>query len=154
MKQILSIISGILMIAALNAQEQSKAETLKTFLDGLITVQADEINQHEPLVTIREMASSGADKTIQLTRENIGTSLNELDDYSDAIIIVGKHTIARITNTDDCRQSGAWGACMPMGNGFVQKQGQLISHDNYINFIIGVPDSQERTLYLFNQTAD
>ena len=151
MKQILTIITGMLMFATINAQEQTKAETLKTFLSGVLTFQAEEINQHEPLITIRELAASDADKTIRLSKDNIGTSLDELGNYSDAIIIVGKHTIARITDADDCQQSGAWDACMPKGKGFVQKQGKLIEHDNYINFIIGVPDSQERTLYLFKQ---
>ena len=151
MKQILTIIAGMLMLASLNAQEQTKAETLKSFLSGVLTFQADEINQHEPLISIRELAASGADKTIQLNKDNIGTSMDELGNYNDAVIIVGKHTIARITDSDDCRQSGAWGDCMPKGKGFVQKQGKLIEHENYINYIIGVPDSQERTLYLFKR---
>lgn len=151
MKQILTLIAGMMLFATLNAQEQSKAEVLKTFLDGVITFQADEINQHEPLISIRELASDKAAKTIQLSKDNIGTSLDELGNYPNAIIIVGKHTIVSITDADDCQQSGAWDTCMPKGKGFVQKQGKLIEHENYINYIIGVPDSQERTLYLFKR---
>jgi hypothetical protein len=149
MKQILLIIAGMLMITTPKAQEQSKAETLKSFLDGTIAFNASDINQHEPLISLRKLASENADKTIQLTKENIRTSIEEMKDYSSAVVIVGKHTIAKITSVDDCQQSGAWGVCMPKSTGYVQKQGQLITHDNYLNFIIGVPDSQERTLYLF-----
>jgi hypothetical protein len=149
MKQILTFIAGILMIAGLHAQEVTKAETLKVFLNGVITFKADEINQHEPLSSIRELAASNAAKTILLSKENIVSALDELANYSDAVIIVGGHTIAMITDAGNCQQSGAWGACMPKAKGFVQKQGKLIAHENYINFIIGVPDSQERTMFLF-----
>ncbi len=149
MKQILTSIAVLLLCASLSAQDQSKVETLKTFLDGAIAFNAADINQHEPLISIRELAAAKADKAVELNKENIETGINQMKDYSNAIIIVGKHTIAKISDIEDCQQSGAWGACMPKATGYVQKQGQLIAHDNYLNFIIGVPDSQERTLYLF-----
>lgn len=149
MKNIFALIVLAFFSVNLCAQSATKAETLKSFLNGVITFNAEDINQHEPLITIRELAETNADKSIQLTKENIESSITEMKDFSNAVIIVGKHTIAKISNIEECQQSGAWGACMPKATGFVQKQGQLISHDNYLNFIIGVPDSQERTLYLF-----
>lgn len=149
MKNLIALTAFLLVFFGLSAQEASKAETLKTFLEGTISFNASEINQHEPLISIRELAVAKADKRVQLTRENIASSITEMKDYKAAIIIVGKHTIVKITDAQNCQQSGTWGACMPKAKGFVQKQGKLIEHENYINFIIGVPDSQERTLYLF-----
>ncbi len=149
MKNLLALLAIAFCFSNLIAQDASKAETLKNFLKGTIDFNAADINQHEPLISLRKQAAAEADHAAELTKENIGTSIQEMKDYSNAIIIVGKHTIVKITDVDDCRQSGAWGACMPKATGYVQKQGQLISHDNYLNYIIGVPDSQERTLYLF-----
>jgi hypothetical protein len=149
MKNLFTLAIALFLVINLSAQDKTKAETLKSFLDGTIAFNAEDINQHEPLISLRKLADENADKTVQLTKENIGSSIDEMKDYSSAVVIVGKHTIAKITDIDDCQQSGAWGACMPKATGYVQKQGQLISHDNYINFIIGVPDNQERTLFLF-----
>lgn len=149
MKNLLALVVMVFCVMNLSAQDATKAETLNLFLDGTVTFNAEDINQHEPLISLRKLAASNADKIIQLTHENIVKSIQEMKDFSHAIIIVGKHTIVKITDVEDCQQSGAWGACMPKATGYVQKQGQLIAHDNYINFIIGVPDSQERTLYLF-----
>ena len=49
----------------------------------------------------------------------------------------------------DCIQSGSWGACMPYAKGYIKK-GSLIEKEDYINNIIGIPDSQLRKVYLFN----
>lgn len=149
MKRTITLLLTVMIMTGLSAQDKTKAQTLQSFLNGIITFNAAEINQHEPLISIRELAGAKADKKISLDKNNIETALSEIGDYSHAIIIVGKHTIVKITDASDCQASGSWGACMPMGTGFVQKAGHLISHENYINFIIGIPDSQERTLYLF-----
>lgn len=149
MKKIIAFLFAVMIMTGLSAQDKTKAQILQSFLNGVITFNAADINQHEPLISIRELAAEKAGKKISLTKDNIESALKEIGNYSNAIIIVGKHTIVKITDASDCQASGSWGACMPMGDGYVQKAGHLISHENYINFIIGIPDSQERTLYLF-----
>jgi hypothetical protein len=130
--------------------QQTKVDILKGFLNGIIMLDDNVIGQQEPIADIAEVAAKTAAKTIALTKENIASALNEAKSYKSCIIITGRHTIAKITDHNDCVQSGAWGACMPAGAGYIQKSGGLNQTDGYINNIIGVPDGQVRTLYLFN----
>ncbi len=150
MKTILSITIALLFTVSSFAQEKTNVETFKTFLDGIVDFQTVNINNAEPLVDITGLADSKADKKIMLTKENIQSAMDEIGKYKNAIIIVGLHTIVKITDAPNCQQSGSWGACMPFGKGLIQKFGILEQKENYINYIIGIPDGQERTLYLFN----
>ena len=150
MKTILSITIALLFTVSTFAQEKTKVETLKTFLDGIVTTETATIDEAEPLVGIKALADSKADKKIMLTKESIQSDLDEIGKYKSAIIIVGQHTIVKITDAPNCQQSNSWGACMPFGKGLIQKAGSFEQKENYINYIIGIPDSQERTLYLFN----
>ena len=150
MKTILSITIALLFTVSTFAQEKTKVETLKTFLDGIVTTETATIDEAEPIVGIKALADSKADKKIMLTKESIQSDLDEIGKYKSAIIIVGLHTIVKVTDAPNCQQSGSWGACMPYGKGLIQKAGSLEQKENYINYIIGIPDSQERTLYLFN----
>lgn len=130
--------------------QQTKVDILKGFLNGIIMLDDNAIGQQEPIADIAEVAAKTAAKTIELTKENIASALNEAKSYKNCIIITGRHTIVKITNHNDCAQSGAWGACMPAGVGYIQKGGVLNQTDGYINNIIGMPDEKVRTLYLFN----
>lgn len=150
MKTLLSITIAFIFSVSLFAQEQSKTETLKTFLNGIIAFQNDDVNEAEPLRDIKILADSKADKKIELTKDNAQAALDEISSFKNAVIIVGGHTIVKITDAKNCKQSGAWAACMPFGNGLIQKSGAFVSKEDYINNIIGIPDTQERTLYLFN----
>jgi len=150
MKTFLSITIALLFTLCSFAQEKTKVETLKTFLDGTITFQNSEVNESEPLIDIKALAEKQAEKKIALTKESISAALDDIKKYNHAIIIVGKHTIAKITDAPNCKDSGSWGACMPFGKGLIQKSGAFKAEENYINYIIGIPDSQERLLYLFN----
>ncbi|MCF8365770.1 MAG: hypothetical protein K9H16_08315 [Bacteroidales bacterium] len=150
MKTMLSLTIAFIFSVSLFGQEQSKTTTLKTFLAGIITFQDGDVNEAEPLINIKILADSNADKKIELTKENILAALDEIGKYKNAVIIVGIHTIVKITDAKNCKQSGAWAACMPFGSGLIQKSGAFISSEDYINNIMGIPDSQKRTLYLFN----
>ncbi len=130
--------------------QQNKVETLKGFLNGIIVLDENVVSEQEPIADIAKLAAKTAVKSIELTKENIATALNEAKSYKNCLIITGSHTIAKITDHNDCTQSGAWGACMPAGAGYIQKSGVLNQTEGYINNIIGVPDGQKRTLYLFN----
>ena len=64
-------------------------------------------------------------------------------------IIVANHTVIKITDFNDCKPSASWGTCMPMAEGYIKK-GVLQHEKDYCNNIIGLPDNQKRTLYLFD----
>ncbi len=131
-------------------QSTSKVETLTTFLDGITAFQEADFSEAEPLADIKILADTKAAKKIVLTKESIQTALDELANYNKAIIIVGNHTIVKITDHKNCKASGAWGAFMPFGKGLIQKAGVFEPSEDYINNIIGIPDGQERILYLLN----
>ena len=138
----------ILIGFSLSAQN-TKVEVLKEFLSGTVNLNEDAIDLGQPIITINEKAEQQADKTIELTKENIKETLELAKDYKTCIITVGVHTIVKITDFDDCSPSGAWRACMPMGKGYVQKAGVLNELNDYIKNIIGRPGSQERKVFLF-----
>jgi predicted DNA-binding protein (UPF0251 family) len=127
----------------------SKTDTMTAFVEGIIELEGEKINDNEPLISIREIASKQAAKTIQITKGNIEPALQEARSYKHAIIMIGKHTIVKITDFNDCKKSTSWGTSMPYGKGYIQKNG-LNSTSDYLNNIIGVPDKQARTLFLFN----
>jgi hypothetical protein len=95
------------------------------------------------------LASKKADKVFDLTKENIAEVLAEAKNYTTCIITVGVHTIFKVTDFADCSPSGAWGACMPMGKGYIQNEGVLTEVRDYLKNIIGRPGSQERKVFLF-----
>jgi hypothetical protein len=64
------------------------------------------------------------------------------------IVVVEQHTFAKFSDTKKCNMSGSWGACMPYAEGYIQSGG-LKGINDYINNIIGKPDAQNRTLYIF-----
>jgi hypothetical protein len=140
----------LVFFATQSFAQQSNIATLQSLLRDLITIDASSANQSEPIITISELASAKADKSIVITKDNIGSVLAEAKNYKTSFIIVGKHTIVKITDLNNCTQSNAWATCMPKGVGYIQKGGDLINEEDYINNIIGIPDSQKRTLFLFN----
>jgi len=102
-----------------------------------------------PIISFKNFANSKADKSISLTKTNISSSLIKAKEFKYCIITVGNHTIVKILDFDNCKQSGSWGACMPHAEGYIKK-GELKYKKDYINNIIGLPDTQKRTMYLFN----
>jgi len=140
----------LVFLAAQTFSQDSKIQTLQSLLGDVITIDANSANTSEPIITVSELASSKADKRIEITKDNIQSALADAKKYKASFIIVGKHTIVKITDLNDCSESNAWGVCMPKGLGYIQKGGELNKEENYINYIIGIPDSQKRTLFLFN----
>lgn len=139
----------LFMSISVMAGAQSNTDTIATFLDGIINFQETEVNDHNPIITVGDLAAQQADTVLTLTGENVSATFNKAMDYTHALIVVGIHTVVLVTSWEDCAQSGAWGVCMPMGEGFV-KQGTLDKESGYINNIIGIPDNQDRKVYLFN----
>ncbi|PRZ00086.1 hypothetical protein BY457_107148 [Marinilabilia salmonicolor] len=144
-KLFLALFISIPMVAA----AQSNTETITTFLEGIINFQEVEVNDHNPIISIGELAAQQADTTIVLTGENVSETFDKAMNYNHSLIVVGIHTAVLVSSWEDCTPSGAWDACMPMGEGFV-KRTALEKETGYINNIIGIPDNQERKVYLFN----
>lgn len=153
MKMILKPILGLLVMCCIFANyscdsKTAKADTLTSFLEGVIDTQGSKINLNEPIISIRTLAQAQAEKSIQLSKANINAALNDAREYKYALIIVGKHTLLKITDFDDCKKSTSWGANMPYAEGYVQKDG-LTKKSDYLNQLIGKPDSQSCVMYLF-----
>ncbi len=147
------ILPLIIVVVAIGCGSDKNVENT----DGNNTVVADflehvesfeAIEEAAPVAYFEELVSNAADETINLSKDNINDVLETAKSYSHIVIIVEDHTIVRVDDVTDCQQSGSWGACMPIGEGYIKK-GDLEYQDDYINNIIGRPDSQARTAYLF-----
>ncbi|MGQ1946799.1 hypothetical protein ACT3CD_06825 [Geofilum sp. OHC36d9] len=147
MKKAFIILLFIILVLP-NTKSQSNVEQIKDLLTGIINFEGSEITEDQPIHSFSRIASQQADTMLAITNQNIAQILTYSKSYQHGIITVGQHTIVRIDNWDKCRQSGAWKTCMPYGQGFVKK-GELKAINDYINNIIGIPDSQRRTLFLF-----
>ncbi|TAJ15662.1 hypothetical protein DMA11_00195 [Marinilabiliaceae bacterium JC017] len=129
---------------------QTKAETITQFMNDIVSVEGEQIQEGEPIASINTLAEQKAAKSIVLTKENVKDVLEEAKNYKNCVITVGCHTIVKLTSLTDCIQSGSWGTCMPKGEGFVQKRG-LNPKNDYINNIIGRPDAQKRMVFFFDK---
>lgn len=138
----------VLNITQLKAQ-LSDAETMKTFLKEIPALANEKASSYQTIQGFNTIAGQKAVKTVTLTGENMKTALTDAKQYKHCIITVGVHTIVKVTDFKNCSQSGSWGACMPYGKGYIRKGGFTEKND-YINNIIGRPDSQVRTMFLFN----
>jgi hypothetical protein len=101
-----------------------------------------------PIPTFIEEAKQTSDNWHLLTKENINDLLVKAKKYSHCVITTGDHTIVKITALENCQQSASWGACIPFAEGYVKKD-NLVHQANYMNYIIGKPDAQERIIFLF-----
>ena len=145
MKKITTSLFSFLFLLAISSNAQDNGqETMKQFVKDIPALSTENIT------TIGDLAAAAqknASKTIELTKENMAQSLKDAEGKT-CIIIVENHTIVRFSDVKKCRQSGAWGACMPYGEGYI-KSGAFTSTNDYINNIIGIPDTQKRTLFVF-----
>lgn len=150
MKKITTIIFGVLVLSfsQLNGQN-SDGETMKEFLKGIAAFDSENSSSLSTIQRFDAIAGQKAAKSVSITSENIKDALKEAKQYKYCIITVEEHTIVKVTDYENCSQSGSWGICMPYGEGFIRK-GSLLANKDYINNIIGKPDSQARMMYLFN----
>ena len=133
--------------AKTNSEDQNKVETFLYDFENL--EKQEKVPSDEVMNNFRNTLSAIADMEESLGKENIKSFLERAKNYKHCVIIVGDHTIVKVEDLDDCKQSGSWGSCMPMGEGYIRK-GEWVSQKDYINNIIGLPDARERIGYLFN----
>ncbi len=144
-------IFALLLVTLLSLQimaQKAKDVTIIEFTKGVVSFQEGELNQHSPIVSFNKIAYAQAAKSIVITKDNLASSLLEAAAYKTCIITVGTHTITKVIDLNKKVRSGSWACKIPYGEGYVQK-GELIYKKDYLNNIIGVPDSQRRMMFLF-----
>lgn len=156
MKKILTI---IILTTILSCQPKNKTAEVNTetettskttivsdFLTDISSL--EKIEGENPIVLFQSAAENKADKVMTISKENIEEVLTTAKDYNNLVIITGDHTLVKVTDVENCKPSGSWAACMPFGSGYIKK-GALSFKEDYINNIIGLPDSQVRKAYFF-----
>lgn len=141
----------LLSIISCNSDQSTESGNITNTVvtDFLAQVESFEaIDDKVPVTYFETMAHEAADDIMDLSKDNVQEVLEAAKNYSHCVIIVEDHTIVKIENVENCKQSGSWGACMPMAEGYIKK-GDLEYQEDYINNIIGIPDSQTRTAFLF-----
>lgn len=149
MKKNSTILLLLLFFVCIACSQNKKPEKIKRAVDEVIEINSEELSGSQPISQLAKAAAEKADKTISINKSNISQSLDEARKYNKVLIIVGNHTLVKIKDFDDCQKSTAWGTCMPKGEGLTQKDGDFKKKTDYINNLIGLPDKQTRTMYLF-----
>jgi len=149
MKKLIFTISTLALVACAGSPKEAanSSEVVTAFIDAPKSL--EDVRDRNPIVAFKTAAEEVADKVISLDKDNINEVLEEASEYKHCVITTADHTIILIDDLEDCKTSGSWEACMPHGEGYVKK-GELEFQDDYANNIIGRPDEQERTVYLFN----
>lgn len=101
-----------------------------------------------PIAEFSEIAKEQADEMISLNKGNAASVFEKAIDYQHCFIVTEDHTIAKIISFTNCQTSGSWGTCMPRAVGYIKK-GDFTHQEGYVNNIIGRPDNQSRTVFLF-----
>ena len=141
----------LFVLISLSSQAQNtKIIVLKQFLTDIIKIDGTKINKQQPIISINEIAQAKAEKAIAINSESIGSALLEAKSYKYCLISVDAHTLLRVISFKDSSPSGAWRTAMPLCKGYIQKSGVLHEKKDYLKNLIGRPDSQIRTMYLFN----
>ena len=122
---------------------------MSAVVENIKKLDDDSISGKTPIKNFIAYAKTEAAKTISLSKSNIKSALETAKGYKQCFVVVGIHTVVKIEDLNKCKPSGSWGACMPKAKGYI-KRGALNYESDYINNIIGRPDNQKRTMYLFN----
>ena len=145
MKTFLPFFIFLFITACSHQPAESDTDVVNNFLSDITSIENEKKN---PIESFIKGANAEAAEVLNLNKNNIKDVLAEAKNYKHVVITVGNHTIVKITDIENCRTSGSWGACMPYAEGYI-KRGELVAREDYINNIIGVPDEQERRLFLF-----
>lgn len=129
------------------ASETVNAGIVHNFLTDVSSLEKSGVAN--PITAFQQVAQTQADKVITLTKENIQEVLDLASSYKNCVITTDDHTIIKITDLNNCTQSGTWGACMPFVKGYIKK-GDLQPQQDYMNNVIGTSETQTRKAYFFN----
>lgn len=140
----------LLAIVAISASAQTTVNDVKSSFDGIISFEGVSLTDANTIPEIKRLAEEQADESMDLSKATVEAALEKAKAYHFIVITVKTYTVARITDLENCIQSGSWGQCMPMGEGFVRKGGFNLKND-YINNIIGTPGNDKHRIYYFKK---
>lgn len=129
---------------------QTNSQEVKELLNGVIDFSENTFNDVRPIPSINKAAAQQADTIFFLTKDNIYQVFKEAKKYKSCIISVESHTFVSVESWTNCSKSGSWNFCMPYGTGFIQRD-EMVKKEDYIKNIIGMPDAQRRTVFLFDK---
>lgn len=127
--------------------EDSEQNIVTNFLKDVTSFENTEIKN--PIAKFKEIAKNEAMMILSLDKSNVDNIITEAKQFKYCVITTGNHTIIKITDRNDCLQSGSWGVCMPKAEGYINK-GRYTFTEDYANNLIGFSDDQERKAYFFN----
>ena len=129
-----------------NTEKDTETTADLPFLKDIKSLEKD--TSANPIEAFKTKATNLATEVVKLNKDNIKDALTKAKDFKNVVITVDNHTIVKL-DVNDCKPSGAWSACMPKAEGYIKK-GDLAYQNDYANNIIGLPDGQERLLFLFD----
>lgn len=116
----------------------------------VINFEGTTVNDVRPIPSINKIAAQQADTIFFLTKDNVTQVFREAKKYESCVISIERHTIVLVQSWTNCSKSGSWNYCMPYGIGYIQRD-EMVKKEDYIKNIIGTPDFQRRTVFLFNK---
>jgi hypothetical protein len=130
---------------------ETSTETQTTIVNDFLknTKSIGQSSSKQPIVDFKNQADKQSAKKMDFNKNSFSEMLSVAKKFKTLVIVVGDHTIVKVKDVNNCNDSASWGACMPYGEGYIKK-GSLNYDENYINYIIGKPDGQERIAYFFN----
>ncbi len=128
----------------------NKTDEVELLINNILSFNADQLDNDEPIVSVLDLAYQQASKAIPISASNMESVLGEAQQFKSMLLVVGNHTLVKITDLENCKKSTSWGCCMPIGVAITQKSGEMKKRKDYINNLIGTPDSQIRTVFLFD----
>lgn len=129
-----------------NTEKDTETTADLPFLKDIKSLEKD--TSANPIEAFKTKATNLATEVVKLNKDNIKDALTKAKDFKNVVITVDNHTIVKL-DVNDCKPSGAWSACMPKAEGYIKK-GDLAYQNDYANNIIGLPDDQERLMFLFD----
>lgn len=152
MKNTIYLLILLFSIACSSNTENKKknsfeSEYVQNILNDISTIeQVDSVN---PILLFKRLAKQDAKMILSISADNMDMILREAKAFRHCIITTGDHTLIKITDLENCQQSGSWKVCMPYAKGYIKKQTYTYQED-FVNNLIGIPDDQERKAFLFN----
>jgi hypothetical protein len=138
------------LIGIVDTFAQTNTQKLTELFKGVINFDGAHINDDRPIPNINLLAAKQADTMFILKKDNMAKVMGEAKKYQSCVISVERHTVVLVKSWSNCSKSGSWNYCMPYGIGYIQHEG-LTKKEDYIKNIIGTPDFQRRTVFLFKK---
>ena len=130
-----------------NQGSTTSSGAINTYLTDIKSFSDSE--KRNPIEEFKKLAENTAVQEIDISKENFGEALKMATDFKYVFITVENHTVIKIDDVSKCKPSGSWATCVPFANGYIKK-GEMVYQEDYANNIMGLPDNQTRTMYLFN----